>query len=453
MTKNRSAFFPNAFWLAAGCALGALAVFFLPPALSRVAVSAPSNLARAAENGADVYRYFDLFGDIFEIVRADYVEEKDERELVETAIRGMISSLDPHSNYLTQKSFRDMQTRTRGEFGGLGIEVTMKNGVVAVIAPIAGTPAERAGVQPGDLITGIDGERVLGLSLSEAVEKMRGRPGTKIDLAIRREGFDAPITISIIRAIITIEAVKARLEGRIGYIQITTFSEQAVAGVRSALGDFRRELGALPDGVIVDLRNNPGGLLDQAVAVADVFLDGGEVVSTRRRAGVMGQRYNARAGDALEGRPVIILINGGSASASEIVAGALQDQRRAAILGTRSFGKGSVQTVQPLGPDRGALRITIARYYTPSGRAIQAHGVEPDIIIEQSLTAEQKVNLTPAGETHLRGHLSGGENGGDHSGSISYVPRDETQDTQLNRALTLLRQIAAARLDAARETL
>jgi carboxyl-terminal processing protease len=331
---------------------------------------------------SETYRQLDLFGTVFERVRADYVEEVSDEKLVEAAINGMLSHLDPHSSYLDAKAYRDMQVQTRGEFGGLGIEVTMENGLVKVVSPIDDTPATRAGVKPGDFITHIDGTPVLGLSLAEAVEKMRGKVGSKIKITVRRINSD-PLELTLTRDIIKIQSVRSREEGEIGYIRVTSFNERADVGVKQALETFRKDLGKRWKGVILDLRNNPGGLLEQAVNISDIFLDKGEIVSTRGRNPDSAQRWNAKKGDLAEGLPMVVLINGGSASASEIVAGALQDHRRAILLGTRSFGKGSVQTIIPLA-GHGAMRLTTARYYTPSGASIQGKGIEPDIMVEQA---------------------------------------------------------------------
>jgi carboxyl-terminal processing protease len=338
-------------------------------------------VAALAQDGgrADTYRLLNLFGDVFERVRAEYVEPINDREAIENAINGMLTGLDPHSSYLNQRSFRDMQVQTRGEFGGLGIEVTQENGYIKVISPIDETPAARAGVRPGDLITHLNGASVQGLTLQEAVEQMRGERGSTIRLTIRREGTERPIELSLTRDVIRPQVVRSRLEGTdIGYVRLTSFNEQTEAGLRRAVTQLRTQAGANLRGLILDLRNNPGGLLDQAVQVSDDFLDQGEIVSTRARRTEDAQRWNARNGDVAQGLQVVVLINGGSASASEIVAGALQDHRRAIILGTRSFGKGSVQTVMPI-PGNGAIRLTTARYYTPSGRSIQATGIMPDI--------------------------------------------------------------------------
>ena len=342
----------------------------------------PAATQSTTSDRSETYRQLDLFGTVFERVRADYVEEVTDEKLIEAAINGMLTHLDPHSSYLDAKAYRDMQVQTRGEFGGLGIEVTMENGLVKVVSPIDDTPAARAGVKPGDFITHIDGTQVLGLTLSEAVEKMRGKVGTKINITIRRPNVD-PIELSITRDVIRIQSVRSRVEGEIGYIRITSFNERADTGVKQALEQFKKELGKRWKGVVLDLRNNPGGLLEQAVAISDIFLDKGEIVSTRGRDADSAQRWNSKKGDLAEGLPMVVLINGGSASASEIVAGALQDHRRAIVLGTKSFGKGSVQTIIPLA-GHGAMRLTTARYYTPSGVSIQAKGIEPDIVVEQA---------------------------------------------------------------------
>ena len=328
---------------------------------------------------AETYRLLTLFGDVFERVRAEYVEPVNDRDLVENAINGMLTGLDPHSNYMNAKAFRDMQVQTRGEFGGLGIEVTQDNGFIKVISPIDDTPASRAGIKPGDLILALDGQTVQGLTLNDAVDKMRGPPNSKIKLTIRREGVDTPLDMALTREVIHIQVVKSHLEGNdIGYIRVTSFNEQTDSGLRKALADLKQQAGDKLHGIVLDLRNNPGGLLDQAVAVSDDFIDQGEIVSTRARHPEDSQRWNAKGGDITNGLPMVVLINGGSASASEIVAGALQDHQRAILLGTRSFGKGSVQTVIPL-PGNGAMRLTTARYYTPSGRSIQGLGITPDV--------------------------------------------------------------------------
>ena len=344
------------------------------------AIAGPVVTAWAQDGSrAETYRLLNLFGDVFERVRAEYVEPVNDREVIENAINGMLQGLDPHSSYMNLRNFRDMQVQTRGEFGGLGIEVSQEAGYVKVISPIDDTPAARAGVKPGDLITHINEKTTQGLTLQEAVDQMRGERGTSIRLTIRREGTTAPIEVSLTRDVIRPQVVRARLEGGdIAYIRLTSFNEQTEAGLRRALQSLRSQAGGNLKGVVLDLRNNPGGLLDQAIQVSDDFLDQGEIVSTRARRADDAQRWNAKSGDITNGLPVVVLVNAGSASASEIVAGALQDHRRAIVMGVKSFGKGSVQTVMPL-PGNGAIRLTTARYYTPSGRSIQATGIQPDI--------------------------------------------------------------------------
>lgn len=332
---------------------------------------------------SETYKYLNLFGDVFERVRAQYVEEVPDKDLVEYAVNGMLSSLDPHSSYLNEERYNEMKVETRGQFGGLGIEVTMENGLVKVVSPIDETPASRAGIQAGDYIVKIDGEAVMGLTLSDAVKKMRGKVGTTIDLEVHRENMDAPISVTLTRDVINIKSVRHRVEGNAGYVRITQFSSNTEEGLKAAIDDIKKQLGEKLIGFVIDLRNNPGGLLEQAIAVSDAFLESGEIVSTRGRHEDDTKRDNATSGDLAGGLPIVILINGGSASASEIVSGALQDHKRAILLGTKSFGKGSVQTVIPL-PGHGAMRLTTARYYTPSGRSIQATGIEPDIFVEQA---------------------------------------------------------------------
>jgi carboxyl-terminal processing protease len=396
--------------------------------------------ARAQAAAVDTYRQLNLFGDVFERVRADYVEKPNDGKLIENAINGMLSGLDPHSSYMDSKNFRDMQVQTRGEFGGLGIEVTMQDGLIKVVAPIDDTPAAKAGVLSNDLITKLDDEQVQGLTLNQAVEKMRGPVNTKIRLTILRKGQSKPLEITLTRDIIHVRSVRSHLEGNdVGYIRITQFNEQTSDGLKKAISDIQAKVSDDKlKGYIVDLRNNPGGLLDQAISVSDTFLQKGEIVSTRGRNPEETQRFNARAGDLTHGKPVIVLINGGSASASEIVAGALQDQRRATLLGTRSFGKGSVQTIIPLGSGNGALRLTTARYYTPSGRSIQAKGIEPDVVVEQDVPADIKGKTDTMGEASLRGHLKGTP-GVEEKGSQAYVPPDPKNDKALIMADELLR--------------
>ncbi len=366
-------------------------------------MAGPVIAADAKQNSADTYQLLNLFGDVFERVRAEYVEKPTDEELIESAITGMLTALDPHSSYMTKKNFQDMQVNTRGEFGGLGIQVTMERGFVKVISPIDDTPAYRAGVEAGDFVTHLDGEAVQGLSLSQAVDKMRGKVGTDIKLTIRRKDVAEPFDVTITRAVIKITSVRSRLEKNVGYVRITSFNEQTEKGLKKAVAKFDKELGDKIEGLVLDLRNNPGGLLDQAVAVSDAFLDKGEIVSTRSRDPENTQRYNAKLGDLAKGKPVVVLINEGSASASEIVAGALQDHRRAIILGTRSFGKGSVQTIMPL-PGHGAMRLTTARYFTPSGRSIQAKGIDPDIFVQQA-KIEAVEPQSQRREADLRGAL------------------------------------------------
>jgi carboxyl-terminal processing protease len=393
--------------------------------------------ARAA--GTETYRQLSLFGDVFERVRSDYVEKPDDGKLVESAINGMLAGLDPHSSYMDAKAFRDMQVQTRGEFGGLGIEVTMEEGVIKVVSPIDDTPASKAGVLANDLITHIDDEAVQGLTLNQAVDKMRGPVNTKIKLRIIRKGQDAPLELTLMRDIIKVVSVRSHSEGDdVGYVRITQFNEQTFTGLKRAISEITAQDGDKLKGYIVDLRNNPGGLLDQAVAVSNAFLNRGEIVSTRGRNPEETQRFTARpGGDLTKGKPVIVLINGGSASASEIVAGALQDHKRATILGTRSFGKGSVQTIIPLGSGNGALRLTTARYFTPSGRSIQAKGIVPEIEVLQDVPDELKASTDTTSEASLRGHLSA--EGQEQTGSQSYLPRDQKDDKALHMALDLIR--------------
>src|SRR5918995_619663 len=417
----------------AAAGLAVVAAYLIPAAMPQTGSS-------------DTFRQLKLFGDVFERVRGEYVEEVSDEVLIEAAINGMLTSLDPHSGYLDAKKYRDMQVQTKGEFGGLGIEVTMEDGLVKVVSPIDDTPAHRAGIQAGDVITHINTEPVLGMSLAEAVERMRGPVDTSIALTLRRPGQDEPIDVSMARAVITISPVRWTAETDVGYIRITTFNEQTEAKLREALEALESELGDKMKGVVVDLRNNPGGLLEQAVQVADTFLDRGEIVSTRGRRTDSIQRFNARRGDLVEGRPMVVLINGGSASASEIVAGALQDHDRAIVMGTPSFGKGSVQTIMPL-PGHGAIRLTTARYYTPAGTSIQAKGIVPDIEVQQS-----RIEVIDQGvgrrEADLRGRLENDQSGGGDDPVVSdgapmdEPPADQAEDYQLARALDLLRGVA-----------
>ncbi|WP_299897965.1 S41 family peptidase [uncultured Ruegeria sp.] len=368
-------------------------------------------LAQEAVNKASVYEQLDLFGDIFERIRAQYVEEVEPEELIEAAIDGMLTSLDPHSSYLSPDDAEQMRVQTRGEFGGLGIEVTQEDGFVKVVSPIDDTPADEAGIEAGDFITHVDGESILGLTLDKAVDLMRGPVGSEIVITVVREGEPDPFDVTIIRDTIKLTAVRARTEGTSVVLRVTTFNDQTFPNLQEGLREQIDEAGGIDkvNGVVLDLRNNPGGLLTQAIKVSDAFLNEGEIVSTRGRDPEEGERFNAAPGDLAEGKPIVVLINGGSASASEIVAGALQDHRRAIVVGTKSFGKGSVQTVMPLRGD-GAMRLTTSRYYTPSGRSIQALGVSPDIIVEQPRPApepeEEETNARSRSEADLRGSLN-----------------------------------------------
>jgi carboxyl-terminal processing protease len=399
---------------------------------------------------ADTYELLNLFGDVFERVKRDYVEEIDEQEVIESAINGMLTSLDPHSGYLSEKSFEEMQVQTKGEFGGLGIEVTMENGLVKVVSPIDDTPAFSAGVQAGDYITMIDEEAVMGLSLSEAVEKMRGPVGTDIKITIAREGAKEPLNVVITRDLIKIKSVRSHTEGDIGYVRVTSFSEQTQRNLEKAITQLKKDIPEMK-GLVLDLRNNPGGLLDQAISVSDTFLDKGEIVSTRERNPNNSERYSATAGDMIDGLPMVVLINQGSASASEIVAGALKDHNRAVIMGTKSFGKGSVQTVIPL-RSHGAMRLTTSRYYTPSGTSIQAKGIVPDIEVQPANI--ELIESQARGEADLRGSLDNDQsdkqkkdvetkkdNPSDTTVDASVRGLDLEKDYQLNRALDLIRGI------------
>lgn len=433
----------------------ALALLFLASATIVVPFSTPvvAPVWAADEKETDTYKYLDLFGAVFERVRSGYVEKVTDKKLIEAAINGMLQALDPHSSYLSADAFKEMQVDTAGKFGGLGIQVTTERGIVKVISPLDGTPAARAGVRANDLITHIDGKPIIGISLREAVKLMRGPVDSKITIKIRRRGVD-PFDVSIVRAVITVKSVRHRTIGNIGYIRITAFTQQTTVGLHAALAEFKRKPGKAWRGVVLDLRNNPGGLLSQAIDVTDSFLDRGEIVSTRGREAKISSRFNAKKGDLADSLPIIVLINGGSASASEIVAGALQDHRRAILMGTKSFGKGSVQTVVPLG-SQGAMRLTTARYYTPSGRSIQAKGIVPDIVVEQAkvtalappglgreadlpnaLDAEKKANSAKQEE--------GGAGAGKDAGANDPAAAGEKapDDYQLSRAVDLLRGLA-----------
>ncbi len=417
----------------------------------------------AEEPTKETYRQLKLFGDVLERVRADYVDDVTDEELIEAAIRGLLTDLDPHSSYLDREELESMQEQTRGEFGGLGIQVTMKDGLVEVIAPIDDTPAARAGLKAGDLIAEIEGETVQGLTLDEAVDRLKGKVGTEVTITILR-GKEEPFEVTLVRDIITVASVRHRTEGDVGYIRITQFNEQSTEGLEEAIEALQEELGDRLIGYVLDLRNNPGGLLNQAISVTDAFLDQGEIVSTRGRREEDMQRYNAREGDLTNGKPLVILINDGSASASEIVAGALKDHRRAILMGTRTFGKGSVQTIIPL-PGHGAMRLTTARYYTPSGVSIQATGIEPDIEVQLATIEAIDVGKLRH-EEDLRGSLENPngdgegaaettpavapeEGGGPDAVSDDSKPEEvgvggvtPTNDYQLSRALDLLRGLA-----------
>jgi len=406
-----------------------------------LAFSLRQDIGVAAPNSSEAYKELNLFGEVFEDVRAGYAGKVDDDQLIESAINGMLTSLDPHSNYLNTKNFDDMKVQTRGEFGGLGIEVSMENGLVKVVSPIDDTPAARAGLKPGDLITQLDGQPIQGMTLPQAVEKMRGPINSDIRLTIQRKGHD-PFDVKLIRATIRIQSVRSHIVGDdIGYIRITSFNEQTDVGLSNAMKYIKQQAGNKLRGIVLDLRNNPGGLLDQAVAVSGDFIDKGEIVSTRGRTADDAQRYDAHSGDIAAGLPMAVLINGGSASASEIVAGALQDHHRAILLGTRSFGKGSVQTIIPL-PGHGAMRLTTARYYTPSGRSIQAKGIEPDIIVEAAKieTPPNKKGVKVAAASDAKTDDSGDDD--DASSSVDPTIMGTAADYQLTRAVDMLRGMA-----------
>ncbi len=416
------------------------------------------------EKRQDLYDQLRLFGDVLERVRRDYIDAPEDKDLIESALIGMLTALDPHSSYLPPKNFEDMQVETKGEFGGLGIEVTMEQGLVKVISPIDDTPAQRAGIIANDLVSHLDGEPVLGLTLSQAVDKMRGKKGTSITLTILRAGEEEPLEIKITRDIIKIRAVRSRVEGieeNIIYLRVTTFNVQTTPNLEQAIAELTAEIGAQNiAGVVLDLRNNPGGLLNEAVSVSDMFLEQGEIVSTRGRHKRDGARFSARAGDLTNGLPVLVLVNGGSASASEIVAGALQDHHRAIVVGAQSFGKGSVQTIFPLQNDA-AIRMTTARYYTPSGRSIQALGITPDIFVRQHVPEELQKRVKPRREADLRGRLEGEDIDGQSNQkdedetekdenskfSVAYIPSKPEDDVQLQYALSMLTKMDKARRD------
>jgi carboxyl-terminal processing protease len=411
-------------------------------------LTAGSTIVSVARNrtisttSSELYRQLNLFGEVLERTRSDYVEKPNDSKLIEAAINGMLTSLDPHSYYLNPRDLREMQAQTSGKFGGLGLEVTMQDGVIKVVSPIDGTPAARAGLQSDDVITSLDKKPIGGLTLQEAVDKMRGPPRAPITLTIVRKGVDHPIDVKLVRSVIHVIPVKYQADDDVGYIYITSFNEQTTADLQKAVKGLKRQIGPKLKGYIIDLRNDPGGLLDQAIGVADAFLDQGTIVITKGREEM--QRSDASPGDITDGKKLVVLINGGSASAAEIVAGALQDHHRATLVGTRTFGKGSVQTIIPLGSN-GALMLTTARYYTPSGRSIQAKGIEPDAVVEEQLPEDMnKAPENMEGEANLRGHLRSegeGNNSQEENGSSSYVSPEKNKDTQLQYALELMRGI------------
>jgi carboxyl-terminal processing protease len=389
-------------------------------------------------NDVNTYNQLSLFSDAFERVRANYVRPVKDDELINSAIQGMVSSLDPHSSYMDAKSYGDMQITTKGQFGGVGIEVTQEDGLIKVISPIDGTPAARAGIKSGDKIAAIDGTSIMGLALNDAIDKMRGPTGSKITLTIIREGEKKPFDVTLQRAIVSVDATTSRREGDIAYIRLPGFNEQTASGLEKAVANLKKQIGPGIKGYVLDLRNNPGGLLDQAIQVSDDFLNGGEVVSTRGRHPEDTQRYDAKPGDITDGKPVVVLINAGTASASEIVSGALQDHKRATIVGMTSFGKGSVQTIIPLGDNGGALRLTTARYFTPSGHSIQAQGIIPDIAVAQGDEANIPKIARPS-EADLPGHLIGEPLPKKANAPvISPAPGKKYDDFQLSYALDLL---------------
>jgi carboxyl-terminal processing protease len=425
-------------------------------ALISGATMLPFSAAHSAPQGDDssTYELLNLFGEVFDHVRTDYVEPVSDEKIIESALNGMLTSLDPHSSYMNEKQFGEMKVQTKGEFGGLGIEVTMENGLVKVVSPIDETPAAKAGVKPGDFIAEIDGQQVMGMSLSDAVEKMRGPVGTSVKITILREGSKEPIKLTLKRDVIRIQSVRSRSEGDVAYLRITSFSEQTASAMISAFEKEKSAIGSDLKGIVLDLRNNPGGLLDQAIEVSDAFLDRGEIVSTRSRKPEESRRYSATPGDIANGLPIVVLINEGSASASEIVAGALKDHKRAVALGVKTFGKGSVQTVIPIS-GHGAIRLTTARYYTPSGTSIQAKGIEPDIAVEQA-KVEKLNNDVNISEATLRGHLTNDQDGEKKSTPVEItVPSKPlevktqpgkdvpaVEDYQLSRALDLIRAVS-----------
>ncbi len=403
-----------------------LAALFLTTTLANAATPAAAPKA----SSSSTYELLNLFGEVFDRVRSDYVEPVADDKLIESALNGMLTSLDPHSGYMNEKSFGDMKIQTKGEFGGLGIEVTMENGLVKVVSPIDDTPAAKAGIKPGDYVSEIDGTAVMGLTLQDAVDKMRGAVGTSVKLTVLREGAKEPLNITIKRDLIKIQSVRSRSEDDVAYLRITSFSEATSETMKAAFEKEKKAIGGKLKGVVLDLRNNPGGLLDQAVDVSDAFLDHGEIVSTRSRKPEESRRYSARKGDIANGLPIVVLINEGSASASEIVAGALKDHKRGVVMGTKSFGKGSVQTVIPI-EDHGAIRLTTARYYTPSGVSIQAKGIVPDIVVEQAKveTIKPTANFS---EMNLPGHLDNDQN--KDEGAAPAAANDNKKDSKKDAA-------------------
>ena len=403
-------------------------------------LGATSAVASDKLNNNETYKLLNLFGDVFEHVRSNYVRQVSDKDLIEAAINGMLISLDPHSSYLNPEHFKNMQVQTQGRFGGLGIEVTMDDGYIRVVSPIDGTPASKAGIKTGDLITHLDGKPILGLSLSQAVKLMRGKVGTSIRLTIIRKNGKT-LKLKLVRATIPITTVRSRVEEDLGYIRISSFSQTTETGLKKAMKKLTKELGKNFSGLIIDLRNNPGGLLNQAIAVSDAFLNRGEIVSTRTREKNDHKRFHAKKGDLANGRPIVLLINGGSASASEIVAGALQDHKRAIVLGTKSFGKGSVQTIIPL-EKNGAMRLTTALYYTPSGKSIQKVGIQPDIVVKEALLARPINNLTTR-EEDLRGAINNkGNKSKLKNSSKKQSSASSRKDFQLQRAMDLLKGVA-----------
>lgn len=411
-----------------------------------VLMTASPVMAKSSDDKTDdktTMQYLELFGDVLDKVKQDYVEKVKDKELIESAINGMLTSLDPHSSYLNEKAFQEMQIQTRGEFGGLGIEVTMENGLVKVVSPIDDTPAFKAGIKAGDYISHIDDTAVMGLTLSQAVDKMRGKPDTKIKLTVLRKGESAPLHFTITRDVIKIKSVRAHQEGDVIYARITSFSEKTGQALKKAIRKYKKEIGPDLKGLVLDLRNNPGGLLDQAIEVSDLFINQGEILSIKGRVPDSNKRFNATNGDMLDGLPMVVIINRGSASASEIVSGALQDHKRAVIIGERSFGKGSVQTVIPLSASNGAMRLTTSRYYTPSGRSIQAEGIEPDIEVDQA-TIQDKKQKGDTSEASLSGHLVNGTDETSKSekekkeAEKQALKKTYSEDYQLGRAVDLI---------------